>query len=123
MSQTPTPSEQAKADELFEQWKPWLEYMALLKAMQSSRPILVFSMEDIITSPDKPDFVSCDEERSYRRGYIHGFSEAMDNLVPSNHKRSALWLKLAKFFDEALMSWRYSKDYSFQFPPKFDPKK
>jgi len=57
------------------------------------------------------------QEIDFRRGYSHGFSEAMDVLRGVCDEAS--WMKLARFFDDQLTPWRYS-DASWEIdePPR-----
>lgn len=58
-------------------------------------------------------------EESYRRGYWHGYSQAMDD-VPARLHRSAWWGRMAHFFDRPLMTWRYARhEGRMVLPPSF----
>lgn len=49
-------------------------------------------------------------EESYRRGYWHGYSQALDDIAalsPPTGKGKA-WTRLARFYDTALMRWRHA---------------
>lgn len=60
-------------------------------------------------------------ETAYRRGYIHGYSKAMDDLESGCAK--SLWDKVCTFFDDVLTPWRYHKDQkSMLLPPCFKDK-
>ena len=59
-----------------------------------------------------------DAERDYRRGYEHGYSQAMDDLRATC--RPAAWMACAQFFDDVLTAWRYARPKFLEPPPKFD---
>jgi hypothetical protein len=52
-------------------------------------------------------------EDNYRRGYHHGYSQAMDDwraLTKRGYIRSSeIWNILGRFFDRALLAWRYAR--------------
>jgi hypothetical protein len=57
-------------------------------------------------------------ELSYRRGYTHGYSQAMDDLQAGTFP--PLWKKVCAFFDGALAKWRYAKGkLGHSFPPSY----
>ena len=57
-------------------------------------------------------------EADYRRGYHHGYSQAMDDLR-ADCKRSA-WQTLAEWFDATLTRWRFApRPVTFDIPPRF----
>jgi hypothetical protein len=119
----PTPEETARAAELFEQWRPWLEHEARMQAKTEARRICLITADELLRSPSPPAFVSSETESAYRRGYWHGFSEALDNLLHAGAKRSAAWVRVARFFDGPLSRWRHAHNPKMsQMPPSFDPR-
>ena len=86
--------------------------MKIITAKEASKPL---------TKKQKEHLADC--ERSYRRGYVQGFSQGMDDVKVS--QGNPLWMKVAKFFDDKLMKWRYGKkpfDKKFdtlEFPPEY----
>ena len=57
-------------------------------------------------------------ELDYRRGYAHGYAQAMDDLRPRCSKW--LWDRVCEFFDGALARWsRQRGPLSFVLPPSF----
>ena len=55
----------------------------------------------------------------YRRGYRHGYGEAMDDLVQAGGKRSRAWDRLADFLDGPLYDWSKRRTASMDMPPRF----
>lgn len=118
-----TPAEQARAAELVAQWLPWLEYEARNQAKKEARTISFVLVGDLLKAPEPPSFVGRRIETAYRRGYEHGFGEALDNLIQAGGKRSAAWVRVARFCDGPLRQWRYaSKPKDPEVPPSFDPR-
>lgn len=121
--QAPTPDETARAAELFEQWRPWLECEARSVAIKEARGFTAKTVGDLLAEPDSPAFVARRVETAYRRGYWHGFSEALDNLIQAGAKRGAAWVRVARFFDGPLKRWRHTCNPEMsQMPPSFDPR-
>ncbi|UHD18572.1 hypothetical protein [Thiocapsa bogorovii] len=115
------PAEQARAADLFEQWRPRLEYEARNQAKEEARRISFVLVGDLLKAPEPPSFVGRRVEGAYRRGYWHGFGEALDNLLQAGAKRSAAWVRVARFCDGPLKRWRYaSKPRDSEIPPSFD---
>jgi hypothetical protein len=57
-------------------------------------------------------------EAAYRRGYTHGYSNALDHALEMKcNQNSKWWQSLAKFFDKEVMGWRY--DTKKFIPPGF----
>jgi len=49
-------------------------------------------------------------EQDYRRGYLHGYSQGIDDMLDANPRAKRVqsaWQELAKFFDAVLMPWRH----------------
>lgn len=73
-----------------------------------------------------PRFSSDKAESNYRRGYSHGYAEAMDDMLglmkggakAKFPRAREAWNLLARFYDTVLTRWIYSSD-GFE-PPKFD---
>lgn len=53
-------------------------------------------------------------ESNDRRGYLHGYRRAMDDL---QRCRPSCWQRLCAFFDGPLMRWRYGDCDSMELPP------
>ena len=70
-----------------------------------------------------PDFYGRDTEEAYRRGYWHGYSQALDDVRehgPASVGKSAWWQRLAKFFDGPLCRWRCKEhNGEFEIPPSY----
>ena len=87
--------------------------------------IKLYTLKELLeplTDEQKKEFKSL--EASYRRGYLHGFSECIDN----HHYVGAGIPDITYFFDKFLTPWRYfkdkeSKDKVMVMPPEFDMKK
>jgi hypothetical protein len=110
MKQELTPEEQARAAELVAEWLPWLEAEAREQAMKKGRGYAVVDLE----APTAPVHILADSEHSYRRGYWHGYSQAMDALEACSRKPA--WQDVARFFDDHLTPWvRYTP--SMEIPP------
>ena len=61
-------------------------------------------------------------ERDYRRGYLHGYSQAMDDLRAANQAHRSFaraWQSVARFFDGALARWRYDRACKYMTPPPY----
>ena len=58
-------------------------------------------------TPLIPESVLRASEDSYRRGYWHGYGQALDDIAAST-KRGTAWGRLATFYDTVLMRWRYA---------------
>jgi len=56
-------------------------------------------------------------EMSFRRGYLHGYSQAMDDMLQSSRKTVTAWEKVCNFFDGQLTAWRFKNNPGFDFPP------
>lgn len=105
--------------ELLNRWFPWLEYQADREAETRLRAV---TFSEFMNAPQPPEFVQRHAEERYRRGYWHGYSQAMDDLErASGRKRhSKAWLRLARFFDGALSRWRYADHGGrIDMPPSF----
>jgi len=66
-------------------------------------------------------------EQAYRRGYLHGYSNGMDDVLKASQARrySALraWGLVAWFFDGPLTRWLYTDHRGrFEPPPLFSTK-
>lgn len=83
--------------------------MKIITAEEASKPF---------TSEEKEQHIA--QESSYRRGYRHAYSEALDDV-----KRGTPMNKLCKFFNKELMEWSYFKDTKSRkgktmvFPPEY----
>ena len=58
-----------------------------------------------------------ESESSYRRGYLHGYDSAIDDIAETSIE------KVIKFFDRKLTQWRYGKKpykdcNEFELPPQ-----
>lgn len=67
-------------------------------------------------------------EQAYRRGYLHGYSEGMDDVRQAAQSRrlsaARAWGWLAGFFDGPLTRWRYADHQGrLDLPPTFDPRR
>ncbi len=119
----PTPEETARAAKLFEAWRPWLECEAQSAAIKEARGFTAKTLGEMMAEPDPPGFVRRRVEIAYRRGYFHGFGEALDNLLQAGAKHSAAWTRVARFCDGPLHRWRYACNPKMsQLPPSFDPR-
>lgn len=65
-------------------------------------------------------------ERQYRKGYMHGYGQAMDDLLEAltngkfpRHKEA--WNHIARFYDTALRKWGDSPCKGVQVPPHAPP--
>ena len=105
--------DEKKAAELFEAWRPWLEWRATVESTPN------YSC-DWSAIKSAPSFVRHDEEEAFRRGYWHGYSQALDDIEAAGGLTAA-WSRVAKFFDGALSRWRYHGG-QVDVPPTFDPK-
>jgi hypothetical protein len=120
MTQDPTPTENDRAVELVELWRPWLESEARRQATKETRRFLLVSVGSLLEEPETPAFVARRVETAYRRGYWHGYSKALDNMIQAGAKRSAAWSRVARFFDGPLKRWRYARNPErFEVPPSF----
>jgi hypothetical protein len=87
--------------------------------------IKLYTMKELLeplTSEQKEEFKSL--EASYRRGYLHGYSECIDN----HHYVGAGIPDITYFFNKILTPWRYFKDKKSKnkvmvMPPEFDMEK
>jgi hypothetical protein len=64
---------------------------------------------------------SIEREERYRRGYVQGYSDAMDALR-ADCKPSA-WTAMAEWFDTTLYRWRRVKNPSMEPPPGYWPRR
>lgn len=66
-------------------------------------------------------------ELDYRRGYLHGYSQAMDDLqaaVKVYRAFARAWQCVAQFFDGDLWRWRYERSASNRSqPPAYRPRR
>lgn len=59
-------------------------------------------------------------EVSYRKGYLHGYDSAMDDMKKAHKNTDEAWNTVVKFFDGELSSWRYVGGFpKYQEPPRF----
>lgn len=111
--------DEKSAAQLFDEWRPWLEWQARHRAQCG--PLRVVDFESL---PDAPPFVTSAAEERYRRGYWHGYSQAMDDLRVAYSKSGthtarwwAAWQRVARFFDAALTRWRHESHKGNPTPP------
>lgn len=52
-----------------------------------------------------------ESDNGYRRGYMHGYSQAMDDMEKHG------WKECAEFFNEEVSRWRYIPEESTWEPP------
>jgi len=73
-----------------------------------------------IPSPD-PLKIHC-SELDFRRGYMHGYDSAMDDMRAASLRTEKAWEKVVKFFDGALWKWRFMPGQLKRVePPKYEP--
>jgi hypothetical protein len=92
--------EQNKVDQLMAEWMPWL----LSMAVDQVKPAPFVELSAL---PSTPPGVIEGEEMAFRRGYQHGYSQAMDDLLKAGYQRNKAWYDVAQFFDKELHHWRY----------------
>ena len=59
-------------------------------------------------------------EHDYRRGYRHGYSQGMDDVLAAGKRSKAVlsaWERVAEFFDGSLCQWAYCDKIRGQTPP------
>ena len=73
----------------------------------------IINLADVIDDVEGTD-EAIEHERTYRRGYLHGYDSAIDDMRAFDSKR------VVGFFNNMLMKWRYGKKpfaLTFQLPP------
>jgi hypothetical protein len=89
--------------------------------MDATEPLKIRTHADRLADALQ-DERAAERETSYRRGYAHGYSQAMDDL--QRGCRRDLWERVAGFFDDVLMAWRYRRDRDRSWmPPAFKDRK
>ena len=87
--------------------------------MSGKQGIKVLNVEDILKAPAQHG----DGERGYRRGYHHGFFQALEYI--ERHGKKALY-DLFAFSDNDILKWREdglrTPDPGMKFPPQFKGK-
>ena len=62
-------------------------------------------------------------EAAYRRGYLHGYDSAMDDMQKVSEITEKNYNKVLKFFNNVLSPWRYKNHKGKQsLPPTFKGK-
>lgn len=117
--------DEKKAADLFERWRPWLEWQARYRSVDGVR---VVDAAELLARPDAPSFVDERAEERYRRGYWHGYSQAIDDLHNACERHAGKWPKawssVAAFLIEALTRWAYERHGgAVTMPPRFGVKK
>ncbi len=99
-----------KAEQLLQQWRPWLEQMARRQAAVGLFVTRVGTLHPL------PSTIRQSAKSAYRRGYMQGFSNAMDHLRDVCLEKG--WAALADRFDKELTPWGYGqKSISMEIPP------
>jgi hypothetical protein len=105
---------QALIDEFMSRHLSWLQEEAECYALAKlGTPRYIMRMD-----VEPPPAFHEESEDSYRRGYVHGYSKAMDDLRGGCD--ASLWKTVAVFFDTALARWRHNRGKDFMhLPPTF----
>lgn len=112
--------EKTRTEELVAHWLPWLRHEAAIQARQESGGFVLLNVRELIDAYEcSPPVVGTDHETQYRRGYRHGYGEAMDDLVRAGGKHSRAWDRLAEFADGPLYAWSAQRTASLDMPPTF----
>lgn len=118
--ETLTETERARVEELVAHWMPWLRQEAAVQARHESGGIAALSLAEMMDAEAcSPPSIGIDHERQYRRGYRHGYGQAMDDLLHAGGKRSRAWDRLAVFHDSLLYAWTIARTADMDPPPPF----
>ena len=104
-------------EELIAEARPTLEWEAAWTLAQRQHVVLCWCAADATGTTWLSDRMEGEQESAFRRGYQHGYSQAMDDLKPGS--RAPLWQAIARWFDDVLTPWRYGKAQSMGPVPSF----
>ena len=104
--------------ELVAQALPTVEHEAALELARRRKELVAVSFAEMDEARTWLDVRHArSDEAAFRRGYEHGFSQAMDNLRSAC--RPAAWQALAQWFDTVLTPWRYGRPVPMDPPPSY----
>lgn len=124
MTMTDCLAQTEQIDAVVAEAMPWIRWQAAEELSRRSGRLVFYSMGDYENLAGRETWLArrhrASGEEDYRRGYWHGYSQAMDDIEAEFKKRrgfKAAWQALAEFFDGALTHWRYRDRPGSLVPP------
>jgi hypothetical protein len=94
----------AIADQITAELMPWLRQRVEREVIKNGKGFVIIQAGEIL---NEPEFMEVEREARYRKGFMHGYSRALDDILQVGGKQNKVWMKCAKFFDTALQGWCY----------------
>jgi hypothetical protein len=101
-----------------------LQVVNRVDVLHGIKPAVVDYSPRIRTFTREEIAASVKDDHDYRRGYTHGYTEAMDDMRAVMEKGGYLrpreaWSILARFHDLVLWPWRAYRNKKYEEPPSF----